>query len=303
MKNLVESKCEKLHIFMLIGFMSTMVIVSGIVNYLSNTPEVVIIELIQAIPLEFFLVITVVFIGRLLGIKKMGFEKPLFNKFYWLIPEVLLIIVSIFSMNIKFEIVSIKTMVSLGILAIMVGIYEEFLSRGVVLHIFARMGKVEWAIIGSGFIFGMLHFSNFNGFNSVEIFQQIIETFAAGVYAAVITLSLRSIIPLIVTHFIYDFLLFIKMYFAECFHEDMIVKGSDQVSLLFDITAYIIPIIYLIIAMIIFYFEKDNIKEYQKELLENVDEKIQYSKLTIIQLVIIISVIIVGFNLFFMILK
>lgn len=299
MKNLLENILGKSHVCLAIASIMIATGIPRMHSFFFDSPKTQTLSFIQAIPIEFFLLLVIFFFGKNIGFKQVGFQKPVFKKFYWLIPEALFIGAVMFSINKKPEAASMKIILLLLVLAIMVGLYEELLSRGIVLHVLARTGKIEWAILGSGFIFGILHFSNFDGSNGVETFQQIIETFAAGVYTAVIALALRSVIPLMVTHFIYDFVLFKSTYFEEISHAIIPVEEVVQSTSLFDFTYYIVPIIYVLIAMIVYYFEKDNIKEYHEDLLKASNEKIKFSNKNIFQIVCVLSIVVLSINAFF----
>lgn len=268
----------------------------SIYSYFMGTPTSQVMRLIQAIPTEIILVGIVFFLGSKVGLNAIGFKKPEVKKLYWLIPEVLLLFAILSSIASPAADPSPKVILQLLSLAVLVGIYEELLSRGIVLHVLARYGKVEMAIIGSGLVFGVLHFSSYDGTNGVATFQQIVETIAAGTYGAVIALALRSIIPLMFTHFLYDFFLFIRMYFEDM-STDPLVQGASYTPSLLDFSNYIIPLLYLLVALVIYFFEKKNIKQYHQELQENAMNRQEISKGEIMVSICKLSGMIVGFNL------
>lgn len=273
---------------------ATTILIPAIYTLIWKLPTSEIDMLIQAIPTEIILILIAFFLGEKLELNRVGFKKPDCKKLYWLIPEILLLIAIIFSISAPEVAPWPKVIIELFFLAILIAVYEEFLIRGIVLHTLARFGKIELAILGSGIIFGILHFTHYNGINGVETFQQIVETFSVGIYSAVIALALRSIIPLIITHFIYDFSLFIKLYFKSL-SVNLITPEIIQTTLL-DFSAYILPLAFLITAFTIYFFEKKNIKDYHKTLHKKYSNKKQVSSNLILKVITSLCFIIIGFS-------
>lgn len=220
-------------------------------------------KLLYAIPIELFLVLIVLMISYKIGFKNVSLSLPKWKKLYWIIPEVLLIVTIVTTIEKPISQPSNFIIGKLLFLSILVGIYEELLSRGIILHILSRFGGVKRALIFSGVIFGLFHFSSFDGSNGVDTFQQILETAAAGIYAGVLTLTLRSLIPLIFTHIFFDFFQFVSAYFNDLNQTTVVNSVSPE---LFDISCYILPLLYLLVALVIFMFERKNITEYVQEL-------------------------------------
>jgi len=237
--------------------------ISSIYKKILVTPTSQVERLLSAIPLEIFLLIIILMIGYKIGFKNVSLSLPKWKKLYWMIPEVLLILTILTTIEKPISQPSNFIIGKLLLLAILVGIYEELLSRGIILHILSRFGGVKRALIFSGLIFGLLHFSNFDGSNGVDTFQQILETAAAGIYAGVLTLTLRSLIPLIFTHIFFDFFQFVSMYFNDLNQTTVVNSVSPS---LFDISCYILPLLYLLVALVVFMFERKNITEYVQEL-------------------------------------
>jgi membrane protease YdiL (CAAX protease family) len=250
-----------------IGIISVILacLIPGIFRKVFGTPSSQLEVLTSAIPGEILLVTIVLLIGWKLGFKNISINKPRWKKIYWLIPEFFLI-VAVFSMIEKPTIQPSYFMIGkLLFLAVLVGIYEELLSRGIILHLFSKFSNVKSAILFSGIIFGLFHFSSYHGSNGVDTFQQIVETAAAGIYAGVIVFTLRSLIPLIVTHLFFDFFQFVSMYFNEL-NSGTVAETVRVAPALFDISNYILAILYLLVALVIYLFERNNINEYHKQL-------------------------------------
>lgn len=254
------------------------VILPIIFTIITGKPQNQVSMLISAIPSEFILTIVIGYLCYLVGFKKTGISKPLLSKLYYLIPEIILIMIILTMIKVPSVDYSITIILKLLVMAVLVGIYEELLSRGLVLHLFTQSRSPIIAIICSGLFFGFLHLSNYQVGNGLDTYFQIVETFAAGTYAAVMTLALRSIIPLIITHFLYDFFLFIGMYFSSF---DPITETFSQVTSIFSISAYIVPILYLMVAVVVYWREKDNIYEYVAGLSDRHESKTSnYGKYT-----------------------
>jgi len=244
---------------------------------ITGKPENQVTKLLSAIPCEILLVIAIGYLCYTMGFKNVGLRKPKYLKLFYLIPELLLIFIIITTM-IKVPSVAYSNTVILKllVLAMLVGIYEELLSRGLVLHLFARGKSPIIAIVCSGLFFGFLHISNFQGTNGIETYFQVVETIAAGIYGAVLTLTLRSIVPLMITHFLYDFFLFISLYFTSL---EPVAKSTAAQASIFSFSAYIMPLMYLFIAGVVYLIERKNIRNYVSEISDGLkNESSNYKK-------------------------
>lgn len=252
-------------------------------------PESQVDMLISAIPCELLLTIVIGYLCYSLGFKYTGIRKPQFNKLYYLIPEIILIIIIVTTM-VKVPSVdySITIILKLLVMAVLVGIYEELLSRGLVLHLFTKSKSPIIAIICSGLFFAFLHISNYHGGNGIETYLQVVETFAAGAYASVMTLALRSIIPLMITHFLYDFFLFTNMYFSSLESIEDSIKPIPSIQSIFSFSAYIMPLLYLIVAIVVYLIEKENVNEYVTEVSDKIESQTSnYGKYTPLKIVLV----------------
>ncbi len=94
------------------------------------------------------------------------------------------------------------------IFTLAVGFSEEFFFRGVILKILKEDG-VMYSIIVSSIVFGLLHASNLlGGANVLYTILQIVYALLFGLVAASIVTLHQSLTPVIVWHFLHDFLAF-----------------------------------------------------------------------------------------------
>lgn len=96
-----------------------------------------------------------------------------------------------------------------GFTTLLVGIGEETMYRGIVLHGFLTTGRVRWAMFVSAIAFSLLHAVNvFGGVALLGVPMQLIMTFLFGFLLAPLMLKLNNIVPLILFHWLWDFVLF-----------------------------------------------------------------------------------------------
>lgn len=94
------------------------------------------------------------------------------------------------------------------IFTLAVGFAEEFFFRGIILNILKKDGII-YSIIVSSVVFGLLHAANLiGGANVFYTTLQIIYALLFGLVAASIVTLNKSLIPVIVWHFLHDFLAF-----------------------------------------------------------------------------------------------
>ncbi len=92
---------------------------------------------------------------------------------------------------------------------IFVGLSEELIYRGIVLPAFLENKSKFQAILISSLFFSFLHAVNiFAGVGVAGMFTQLLLTFFVGITLACIAVELGNLLPLIVFHTFWDFLLF-----------------------------------------------------------------------------------------------
>jgi membrane protease YdiL (CAAX protease family) len=100
-----------------------------------------------------------------------------------------------------------------GAVIVMVGIGEELAFRGILLHSFlgegASRGRVALAMLVSAVGFSLLHSINYFGGQSLPAtVEQMGYTFLWGLMFAPLMLRLKSIVPLMIVHWLWDFVQF-----------------------------------------------------------------------------------------------
>ncbi|UIE37189.1 CPBP family intramembrane glutamic endopeptidase [Leptodesmis sichuanensis] len=93
-----------------------------------------------------------------------------------------------------------------GFTILLVGFGEEIMYRGIVLHAFLTTGRVRWAMFVSAIAFSLLHAVNFlGGYPLQAVPIQLLNTFQFGFFFAPLMLKLNNILPLIIFHWLWDF--------------------------------------------------------------------------------------------------
>jgi membrane protease YdiL (CAAX protease family) len=95
-----------------------------------------------------------------------------------------------------------------GFTTLLVGFGEEIMYRGIVLHGFLTSQNLRWAMLVSAIAFSLLHAVNvFGGLTLVSVPFQLLTTFLFGFFFASLMLKLNNILPLIIFHWLWDFVL------------------------------------------------------------------------------------------------
>lgn len=103
-----------------------------------------------------------------------------------------------------------------GFTTLLVGIGEETMYRGIVLHAFLTTNRVRWAMLVSAISFSLLHAVNvFGGILLLSVPMQLIMTFLFGFLFAPLMLKLNNIVPLILFHWLWDFVVFAAPLLSE----------------------------------------------------------------------------------------
>ncbi len=96
----------------------------------------------------------------------------------------------------------------IGLTTLMVGFSEELVYRGVVLNAFRKLGSVLLAMLASAVAFSLLHSVNyFGGLPANAVVAQLKATFIFGLFFAPLAVRIRALWPLVIFHWLYDFLL------------------------------------------------------------------------------------------------
>lgn len=97
------------------------------------------------------------------------------------------------------------------VFVIFVGIFEEVLFRGIVLHGLERRMNVIFALLLSSFLFGAMHYVNWIGGQSLSATHaQVLHAGLSGILYGAITLRCRSLWPAVFIHALWDFTVFMN---------------------------------------------------------------------------------------------
>jgi len=158
-----------------------------------------------------FIICTII-ITRYFSWKDIGFIAPIRKTWIWLLPVYLFLLIGWILLLSGINIAAISdekwnNFLLVGFVTMFVGISEELMFRGIFLH--ALLGKMtpRKAVIVSAIAFSLLHSINIiAGLTIYMMLIQLVLTFIAGFYLAAVMLKTKSIIPLIIWHWFWDFL-------------------------------------------------------------------------------------------------
>ena len=145
--------------------------------------------------------------------KQSGFDNLSLKGFLWILPSFLIMgfFSILFLLNFKGPISreNLFLITLTGITTLLVGFSEELMFRGIMLNwSLKKYGRVK-AILISSIGFSLLHSINILGGEPLgDVKAQMISTLLFGLFAGVIALKLKNIIPLMILHFLWDFSIF-----------------------------------------------------------------------------------------------
>ncbi|HEY9824185.1 MAG TPA: type II CAAX endopeptidase family protein [Stenomitos sp.] len=129
-----------------------------------------------------------------------------------------------------------------GFTTLLVGFGEEIMYRGIVLHAFLTTRRVRWAMLVSAIAFSLLHAVNvFGGLPLQAVPIQLLNTFQFGFVFAPLMLKLNSILPLIIFHWLWDFVQIVTPLVGEQNTTAMkpILQLSDPIQLIVGIVLWL----------------------------------------------------------------
>ena len=119
-----------------------------------------------------------------------------------------------------------------GFTTLLVGLGEEIMYRGIVLHAFLTTGRVRWAMLVSAIAFSLLHAVNFlGGYPLQAVPIQLLNTFQFGFFFAPLMLKLNNILPLILFHWLWDF---VQLVAAPSLVDEQTTTAIQSISQLSD---------------------------------------------------------------------
>lgn len=168
------------------------------------------------LPLEFVLAVSAVAVLIFVGWGRTGrlLSRPAWGGMWYVLPPFLftLGLLGLGLLNGSQSEGSMPTLLSgtqlwaLLALVILVGVFEETLFRGIVLHGFERRIGPVGALFISSLIFGSMHYVNWiGGQDLTETHQQVLHAGLSGILYGALALRLNSIWPGIFLHAFWDF--------------------------------------------------------------------------------------------------
>lgn len=163
-------------------------------------------------------IVNVCFVLRFFGWRNAGFGKLDATQLIWLLPLVSLLAykwyISLGAMSaFPFGGPQWSSIAFFGFVTSMIGTGEELAFRGILLHSFlgtqASRSRVALAMFVSAVGFALLHSVNvFGGEPLEDMLGQLLYTFRFGMLFAPLMLRLKNIIPLMVVHWLWDWVQF-----------------------------------------------------------------------------------------------
>jgi membrane protease YdiL (CAAX protease family) len=163
-------------------------------------------------------VINIFFVMRFFGWRNVGFGKLDTKQLIWLMPFLVLLTykwyVSLGAMSaFPVESPNWRTFAFFGFVTLLVGTGEELAFRGILLHSLlgehSSRARVALAMIASAIGFALLHCVNYFGGEPLpDMLWQLFYTFRWGLVFAPLMLRLQNIIPLMIVHWLWDFVQF-----------------------------------------------------------------------------------------------
>ncbi len=165
---------------------------------------------------EIFMVLLLVWVViKFYSWKEVGFTKIDKKQALWLIPTFGLLalagfpLVDFISQNTdKITPEQWKLFALVGFTTALVGFGEELMYRGIILGEFMKKNKLISGVLISSVIFGLLHAVNvFWGQSINATLSQVGVTSIVWVFFALMRIKIKNIIPLMIFHWFYDFIL------------------------------------------------------------------------------------------------
>lgn len=170
-------------------------------------------------------IVSIFFVMRFFGWRNAGFGKLDKTQLIWLLPLLMLLAykwyVSLGAMSaFPFDSLKWSTFAFFGFVTLLVGTGEELAFRGILLHSFlgkhASRWRVALAMLVSAVGFALLHSVNYFGGEPLpNMLSQLVYTFRWGMLFAPLMLRLKNIIPLMVVHWLWDFVQFSTLISGE----------------------------------------------------------------------------------------
>ncbi len=163
-------------------------------------------------------IVNIIFVMRFFGWRNAGFGKLAATQLIWLLPLLTLVaykwVISLGAMSaFSFDSPEWSAFAFFGFVTFLIGTGEELAFRGILLHSFlgthASRLRVALAMFISAVGFALLHSVNiFGGEPLPDMLSQLLYTFRWGMLFAPLMLRLQNIIPLMIVHWLFDWVQF-----------------------------------------------------------------------------------------------
>jgi hypothetical protein len=165
---------------------------------------------VLALPLQFILtLLPALFVAALGWWRESGFNRPREWRNLHLLWLPVLLAAAPFVMGIQFP--ALPAIIGFLIITLMIGLSEEMIFRGVLLHILGPTGVLR-AAAWSAVLFGLVHATSFAlGRDPVFVAAQIVSSMLGGFGMAALRIRLNTIWPLVILHMLNDFVQFITL--------------------------------------------------------------------------------------------
>lgn len=162
------------------------------------------------------------------GLQKYGFKKPYgrMQAVAYYIPAIFMEALGFFT---GFREINISYALSALFFTLAVGIAEEFYFRGIMINLLKGKGMKK-AILISSVIFGVTHIGNVAGGAKLSLtILQILYAFVFGIVFAELFVLTKSLLPVILWHFIHDFFGYIQTPSAELLGPQLLFFTGIQI--------------------------------------------------------------------------
>lgn len=156
-------------------------------------------------------ILNVFWVTRYFSWRAIGFRSLDRKQLLWFLPAIIVLIAMwvVFLSGLaraSLSAAQLQLFALVGFTTLLVGLGEEIMYRGIVLHAFLTTGRVRWAMLVSAIAFSLLHAVNFlGGYPLQAVPIQLLNTFQLGFFFAPLMLKLNNILPLILFHWLWDF--------------------------------------------------------------------------------------------------
>jgi len=179
--------------------------------------------------------------------KEVGFVKLQTKQILWLVPSIIvlgymfIVLLSLFAES-DLSVANTRLIFLVGLTTLLVGFSEELMFRGIILNAFSKTHSKTTAVIISSVSFSLLHSVNIlGGIDVSQMLVQLVLTLLFGLFFALILLRIKSIIPLMLFHWLWDFTLISGSVISSANE----VAGIATINFIIEIVIIIVLFIYL----------------------------------------------------------